>query len=112
MAFKDIAPAEWRAFLERLAREHRAWLATVDRDGRVEVRDEPLRAIRAERGIDLELGGRVVHVDAPRALRVQETQEGAPEALELHEGSGSTVTMRFRISQPPGELDGLAPGER
>lgn len=112
MAFRDIPQAEWRAFLDRLSREHRAWLATVDRDGRVEARDEPLREIRLDGGIHLELGSRVVHVDAPHALRLQETQEGAPEALEIYQGTGSTVTMRLRISEPPGELDGLAPGER
>lgn len=112
MAARDIRPADWPQALERLAREHRGWLATVERDGRVEVRDAPLHSIEAGRGIDLRLGDTVVHVDAPRAVRIEETEEGAAAALELYEGVGSTVTLRFRISEPLGALDGLAPAER
>ncbi|HEX6318701.1 MAG TPA: hypothetical protein VFZ84_07485 [Burkholderiales bacterium] len=80
MPFRDIPKTEWRDVLHRLADEHRAWPATVDRDGRVEVCDQPLRSISLEDGVDLCLGESVVHVDSPRALRIQETRTDSNRA--------------------------------
>jgi hypothetical protein len=100
--FRTIPSAQWRDALDQLAREHRAWPATVDRNGRVEVRDEPLTSIGMEQGaIKLRLGERVLHVTSPLALRIEETQDGEAEALQLYEGSGDTVTLRFRLSERP-----------
>jgi hypothetical protein len=109
---REIAPLEWPAFLDQLGRERRAWLATLDRGGRVEAREEPLESIRAAEGIDIRIGKKAIHVDAPRALRVEETAEGATQALQIDDASGSRLTLRFRVAVAPGALDGLAPQER
>ena len=111
MSLREIPASEWRSFLEKLGREHRAWLVTVDRAGRVEVREQPLQSIVADAGIDIRFDNEVIHVDEPRSVRVEETEEGATEALQIDDGADARVTLRFRVAVAPGALDGLAPGE-
>jgi len=111
MRLREIPVREWGEFLDKLAREHRAWLASVDCAGRVEAREQPLQSISARDGIDIHIGKRAIHVDEPRAVRVEETPEGAAQALVIDDAAGERWTLRFRIAVPPGVLDGRAPGE-
>jgi hypothetical protein len=112
MSLREIPTREWPAFLDKLGREHRAWLATLDRGGLVEAREQPLESISAGKGIDIRIGTRAIHVDEPQAVRVEETAEGATRALQIDDARGQRLTLRFRIAVAPGALDGLAPGER
>jgi hypothetical protein len=112
MSVREIPTPEWAPFLERLGREHRAWLATVDRDGRVEAREEPLESISAAKGIDIRLGKKSIRVDEPRCVRIEETEEGAIQALHIEDATRKCVSLRFRVAVAPGALDGLAPAER
>jgi hypothetical protein len=112
MSVREIPAREWPAFLDKLGREHRAWLATVDRGGRVEAREQPLESIAANGGIDIRIGRKVIHVDAPQAVRIEETAEGATEALQVDDATGGRLTLRFRVALAPGALDGIAPAER
>jgi hypothetical protein len=111
MSVREVPAREWPGFLEKVAREHRAWLATVDRNGRVEAREQPLQAISAERGIDIRIGAKAIRVDEPQAVRVEETAEGATQAVQIDDATGERLTLRFRIAVAPGALDGLAAGE-
>jgi hypothetical protein len=111
MSMREIPTREWPSFLERLGREHRAWLATVERGGLVEAREEPLESIAAGEAIDIRIGNRAIHIDAPRAVRVEEAAGGA-QALQIDDAAGRRLTLRFRVAIAPGALDGLAPGER
>jgi hypothetical protein len=65
-----------------------------------------------DRGIDIRIGRRAIHVDEPQAVRVEETAEGAAKALQIDDATGRRLTLRFRIAVAPGALDGLAPAER
>jgi len=112
MSMREIPAREWAAFLGQLGREHRAWLATVERGGLVQAREEPLESIALDKGIDIRLGGKAIRVEKPRALRVEETAQGAPQALEIDDEAGARLTLRFRVAMAPGALDGLAPAER
>src|SRR4051812_3097428 len=112
MALREIPNREWPSFLDQLAREHRAWLATVDRGGRTEVRNQPLASIAVDHGIDIRIGSRAIRVDEPQAVRIEETPEGAAEALQIDDAMGRRLTLRFRIAVAPGALDGVAPAER
>lgn len=105
---------QWRPFLDRLGREHRAWLATVQRAGLIQAREGPLESISAEREkeIEIRIGGQSIRVANPRAVRVEETPEGATQAVHIDDGTAAQVTLRFRIAVAPGALDGLAPAER
>lgn len=112
MNLREIPTREWPVFLDKLAREHRAWLATLDRGGLVEAREQPLESISAGKGIDIRIGRKAIHVDEPQAVRVEETAEGATQALQIDDATGQRLTLRFRVAVAPGALDGLAPGER
>jgi hypothetical protein len=111
MSIRTIPIGEWPAFLDGVAREHRAWLATVERSGLVEAREEPLKSISADAGIDIRIGDRTVHVERPQTVRVEETVEGATQALHIDDAAGERLTLRFRVAVAPGALDGVAPAE-
>lgn len=111
MEHREIPTREWPAFLEKLGREHRAWLATVDRDGRVEACEQPLESIAADKGIDIRIGSQAIHVERPQAMRVEETADGDTRALQIDDAAGQRLTLRFRVAVAPGALDGLAPAE-
>jgi hypothetical protein len=111
MSVREIPRREWPAFLDILGREHRAWLATVERGGLLEAREEPLESIAAAEGIDIHIGNRAIHIDKPQAVRVEETA-GGTQALQIDDAAGRRLTLRFRVAVAPGALDGLAPAER
>jgi hypothetical protein len=100
----EVPRADWVASLERFSREHRAWLALVERAG-----EHPLRAV------ELETPGRLairfadaspdVIVAEPHALRIDES------GLDIESAQGVT-RLRFRVTAAPEALDGLAPSER
>lgn len=112
MSVREIPRGQWPPFLESLGLTHRAWLGTVDRGGRIEVREQPLESIAANGGIDIHIAHKVIHVNEPQAVRVEETSEGVTQALQIDDATGHRVTLRFRVAPPPGVLDGIAPAER
>ncbi|MGQ0652180.1 MAG: hypothetical protein ACT4P4_07940 [Betaproteobacteria bacterium] len=111
MSLRELASREWPAFLEELGRDHRAWLATVDRAGSVVVRDQPLESIAAANGILIHIGGKAIHVDEPQGVRIESTEEGATSAVQIDDATGGRTTLRFRVAVAPGALNGIAPAE-
>ncbi|HEU4935599.1 MAG TPA: hypothetical protein VFT39_04030 [Vicinamibacterales bacterium] len=121
MTTHDIPASEWPAFVERFSREHRAWLGTIhgiergapvtripsigmesvtlERSG-----SEPVLRLRFTNGISL-------CAPRPRAVRVQQTDDGAECALEIDAAQDAFLRLGFRATARPDELDGLAPGE-
>ena len=47
----------------------------------------------------------------PSTLRIQRTDAGADQALEIETLEGQFIRLAFRSSALPEQLDGLAPGE-
>lgn len=111
MRMREIPTSEWRPFLERLGREHHAWLATVERGDLIQAREEPLQSISAADGIEIRIGEQAIRVDKPSAVRVEETAQGVAEAIHIEETRAAPLTLRFRVAVAPGALDGLAPSE-
>ena len=114
MKSREIPVTGWDRFLDDFSREHRAWLASVERThpgapARVEVEEQPLRSIESDAvtGIAIRFQDGAVRVEAPKTLRL----DGAG-GLEIEDWSGERVRLRFRVAEPPGALDGLAPAER
>jgi hypothetical protein len=114
VSLREIPVPQWDPFLDEFSREHRAWLASVERvhpgaPAHVDVRERPLRSIEADAvtGIEIRFQDGTVRVEAPKTLRVDEKGN-----LEIEDWSGERVRLRFRVAEPPGALDGLAPGER
>jgi hypothetical protein len=119
MSLREIPVAQWDPFLDRFSREHRAWLVRVERahpgaPPHLEAPECALRAIEADAvtGIEIQCQDGTVRVDAPKVLRVDETERGAARGLEIEDWSGERVRLRFRVAEPPGVLDGIAPAER
>jgi len=124
---REIPFEEWPPFLEQFSRDHRAWLATVERvcagaPSQVIVLEKPLGAVRPEIGArrlpgigihfqeDSRASGEL-YVNSPMRLLVDETEEGATRALEIETRRGELMRIRFRVAAPHEMLDGIAPGE-
>jgi hypothetical protein len=114
---REVPTREWGALLDRFGRTHRAWLATVhvvDVRGTV-TRSAPIplkSAAASADSVTLEFIGETpsVRVHRPGALRIQQTEIGAEQALELDVPDGF-IRLAFRATALPDQLDGLAPGE-
>ena len=121
MMIHDVPRAEWPTFLEQFNRQHRAWLATIHgmEHGRpvTRVPSVPILAVTliselAEDTLRLTLGNGIsLCAPRPRALRVQETEDGVDRALEIETVDGALIRIAFRAVARPDQFDGLAPAE-
>ena len=128
MGAREIPIAQWPEFLDQFSREHRAWLATVDRvpagePAHTDVVERPLASVtpliagkRIER-IDIRFqedspARRQIQIQAPTSVRVDETAEGTVRGLEIIDKHGDSTRIRFRAAPLPEMLDGIAPGEQ
>jgi hypothetical protein len=127
VSVREIPETEWPRFLEEFSRQHRAWLATVDRcrpgiASGVRMEQRPLESVTPDVAARRVVGIRIqfqqdshaetaVRVDAPARLRVEETEEGRARSLEIDDERGQCTRIRFRATPPPEALDGIAPGE-
>jgi hypothetical protein len=127
MSIREIASADWPAFLDEFSRGHRTWLATVESmspggSARPEAIARPLRSVtptmRASRVVRIEIrfqqdshARRPVSIERPVSLRVEETNEGTAKGMEIVDEDGQCTRLRFRSAPPSEQLDGIAPGE-
>jgi hypothetical protein len=115
---QEVPAGEWCPFLEGFGRAHRAWLATihvVDTGGAV-TRWTQVGLKSAAYVVDAVLfefldEGHSVCVHRPSALRIQQTDIGAVQALEIDTLDGQFIRLAFRATALPEQLDGLAPDE-
>ena len=112
MNSSEIPSGQWKAFLEQLGRDHRAWLATVEQAESLQARDQPLESISVGDDVEIRIGGKLLRVSGPRTVRVERTTEGATSAFQIDDSTGRRLTLRFRVAVAPGALDGIAPAER
>lgn len=122
MRTRNIAPEEWTDFFDSFSRQHAGWLVTVEVIGtevgaQIEARDVPLGGVSAapdESTVWLALGRQpadhVTHrVDHVRGVRLQQTDDGADQALQI-ESDGDVMTLvRFRTAVRSEQVDGIAP---
>ena len=115
---QEVPAGEWCPFLEGFSRAHRAWLATihvVDTGGAV-ARRTYVGLKSATYVVDAVLfefldEGHSVCAHRPSALRIQQINVGAVQALEIDTLDGQFIRLAFRATALPEQLDGLAPGE-
>lgn len=116
-----VPAVEWCVFLERFSRRHRGWLATMHglEQGLplTRVPSERFESVALERS-DFDHLVRVTFANGislcalrPRAVRVQQTDEGAEAALEVETAAGAFIRLAFRATALPDQLDGVAPAE-
>jgi hypothetical protein len=120
MTIRDVPQSEWRLFLERFGRQHRAWIGSVHGL----VAGAPFTRIpsAALKSVTLESGAsgpvmRITFVNGvslcavrPCVVRVQ-TDDGTERALEVETVDGGFIRLAFRATASPEALDGVAPGE-
>jgi hypothetical protein len=127
MSARDIPRHEWPAVLAEFSREHRAWLATVERIDSIGSRhvaavERPLGSVTAEItarrivAIDIQFqadshGSDVIHVETPTHLRMNHSDTGTARGLEIENQRGECTRILFRAIPLPETLDGVAPGE-
>jgi len=126
MSLRDIPRSEWATALQAFTNDHRAWLATVERIDVVGARhleavERPLSAVMPEMearrvvGIAIQFQAdshsKMVHVETPTRLRLDQSDSGTAGALEIEARNGERTRIRFRAIPPAEALDGIAPGE-
>jgi hypothetical protein len=127
MSTREIPRTLWSEFLDRFSREHRAWLATVDRipprsRASSKAVERPLDSVvpqtAARRIVRIEIRfqedshtSEPIQIDAPNRVRVDETADGVARGLEIVDEDGECTRIRFRAAPLPEMLDGIAPGE-
>jgi hypothetical protein len=121
VTMQEVPASEWRSFLERFGRAHRAWLGTMHRvSGYGNVTTAERVALESIR-LDDHLSGKIVRlcflegpsirVEEPRAVRIERNDRGAERALEIETAGRGLLRLAFRATALPEEVDGLRPAE-
>ena len=127
MSMREIPAGQWPEFLDQFSRDHRAWLATIDRaragsPAQIEVSEQPLAGVVPQvtaqgiQEIDIELqpdgvASGPIRILGPKRVRVDENAAGIAQAVEIDNDRGECTRIRFRSAPPADMLDGIAPGE-
>lgn len=118
MPTQEISREAWTEFFHGFSSAHQGWLATIEVFGsefgaQVEVRELPFEGITADlRNADKDsislMVGRtpdehMTHtIMAPTHVRLDQTEEGANEALQIESAAETTTLVRFRSPEFPG----------
>jgi hypothetical protein len=123
MQTREIPRDEWAAFFDSFSRQHEGWLATVEVLGeevaaQVEARElSPAGSSADKRGGDQDTisiiicegtGDHITHtVTQPAHVRLEQTDSGADEALQIESANGEKTILRFRATMLPEMVDGI-----
>jgi hypothetical protein len=123
MPTREIPRDEWNAFFEMFSKQHEGWLATVevlgpDIGAQAEAHELPLVGITADsKGGDADAVSIIVGkaaedhvthiVTRPAHVRLEQTESGADEALQVEAADGTTALVRFRFAMLPELVDGI-----
>ena len=121
MPTKEIPQKEWNDFFTSFSRVHDGWLSALEvtspsLGALVEARNLCFAGISKAGPRDTSLriflgderGAHLSHsVDAPARVRVQQTDEGADEALEIESTNEMKTRLTFRVAAMSDTVDGL-----
>jgi hypothetical protein len=122
MALKEIPRHEWKEFFESFSSRHQGWFVKLQWAGTgpgadAEVQEQPLESITAdldggEDKVSVTLGPgpdtlRLCTVPRPSRVQLQQTAEGADQALQIDSADGTTMLVRFRSAMLPEMVDGI-----
>lgn len=121
--FEEIPKTQWIPFLDTFSRAHEGWLVSVDvfdsdRTGATEAEEQPLIGITADHGGDRpsvsvvvgrEPDGVLTHlIEGAGRVRLNRTDDGTEEAVEIEDAEGRVTTVRLRTAIAPEMVDGMA----
>ena len=123
MPTREIPREEWNAFFEMFSKQHEGWLATVEVLGRdigaqEEAHELPLVGLTADLkggaadAVSIIVGkaaeDHITHnVTQPVHVRLEQTESGADEALEIDAADDTKTLVRFRFAMLPELVDGI-----
>ena len=123
MKTREIPKGEWRRFFDGFSRQHEGWLVTLEIlaeeiGAQVEERELAFQGIVDES--DEIQGNRIMimvgstpddhithSISNPVQVSLEQTDEGADEALAIKSSDGTTALLRFRSPMLPEMVDGL-----
>jgi hypothetical protein len=118
---KEIPEREWIRFLDEFSLAHEGWLVSIDvyepdQSGATEAVEQPLVGVTADRGGETPSVSVVVGRDGEeltrlihgvRGVRINRTEDGAEQALEIEDRDGRITVVRFRSAVRPETVDGV-----
>ncbi len=121
MSVQEISRKEWTAFCNSFSQQHQGWLVSlevVSDDLGVIARYLPLEDIRVDKRagskdiLSIRVGKTpdkcLSHiVIAPAQIKLEQTEKGAHQALEIQSATGATTLLRFRTTALPEMIDGV-----
>ncbi len=121
MATREIPKSEWKEFFDSFSRLHQGWLADVQVLGgqttrHYEVKGLPFRGAsydtkgtggnQVDIFIDQSPKEDITHtINSPTHIRLEQTDTGADQGLEVEGADGTKTVVRFRNPMPPDEVD-------
>lgn len=120
MATQPIPPRFWAPFLQSFSRKHSGWLVRMEiarepQRPNVHARDIALAGITLEPkppdgeiGIMLAGAGGLKHwVEHPEVIELEESEQGADQALAIRSRDGSSTILRFGSAALPERVNGI-----
>ena len=123
MPTQEISREAWPEFFHGFSSAHEGWLATIEVFGsefgaQVEVLELPFEGITADLrsadkgSISLMVGKspdeHMTHtITSPTHVRLDQTEEGANEALQIESAGETTTLVRFRSPEFPDLVPGI-----
>ena len=123
---RELAPSEWKSFLESFILQHDRWLVTVETlegtERRIDVSNAPLEGITCSGGsgaagqivVTVKESGETVDSHRPFVsedpvhLRV-DSENGVDQGLEIEQADGKVTRIAFRSAIAPESVDGILP---
>ena len=103
---RDIPKEDWQDFLISFSRLHSNWLVDVDFE-EVRLLQTPLEELTiAGSEVHLKAGETTIKIQKPLQIRLQQTEKGEDEALEIA-GPQEVCRIRFRSPILPELVDGV-----
>ncbi|MBI5030844.1 MAG: DUF5335 family protein [Chloroflexi bacterium] len=102
---REIPKTEWNDFCNEFSRRHQGWLANVEINGEVKIKESPFKKISLSKDgrqtkaaivIDGQARKSVKHtVDGVALLRLEQDKAGNDQGLTVETKSGAKTILRF-----------------
>jgi len=121
MPTREIPRDEWLSFFDEFSRQHEGWLVTVevltDESGaQLEAHELPLVGITTDKDrnsktiaiiVGQTIDDHITHtISEPTHVWLDETADGAHQALQIESANGEKAILRFRSAVLPELVDG------
>ena len=118
----ELAAQDWSRALDEFSSIHEGWLISLELldpelGAQPQINELPLVGVTAEKGprgstitiaAATKGGANITHiVQSPTHVRIERTDDGVDEALEIESDAGTTAILRFKTPAHPDTVDGI-----